>query len=202
MADNQVDKTNQAPSAQTTPKPNPGTTAPNASSSSAPTQPKSNDNLPGNVSDLPGMSLLKSPAILLGLVALVILVGFVAFFAKKLNVPKKAVPTPVTVSSPIAGASPIALPAVKEQKDADLLSTYFASTSASFKKEFMAKVPQKAVDAYKQYTTSTNDNTKLESARNFYIYLNNPAAASNGDYKDFLQDIKSDLEKGLGKQLF
>lgn len=201
MADNQQNKTNQSSGAQTEPKPG-SVTAPSASnSSSVPTSPGGNSKVP-NVSDLPGMGLLKSPIAWVAVIVLVLLVAFSTFFVKKLNAPSNPVATPLAVSSPIPGASPIALPAVREQTDIDLLSTYFANTSASFKSEFMAKTPQKAVEAYKQYTTAASDDAKLQAARNFYIYLNNPAAPQDAEYREFLEDIKADLEKGLGKNLF
>lgn len=201
MAEVSSNKTNQAPTAAATPKPSPAVPASTSSSSSS-NAPKSNPSLPPKVGDLPGMNFLKSPVILLVVIAVIVIIAFVAFFAKRLNVPSKPASMQATVSSPVVGASPLNLPAVKEQGDIQILSDFFTNSSASFKSEYMQKIPQQAAESYKKYVAETNEEAKLEMARNFYIYLNNPAAASDEEYQEFLEDVKSALEESLGKELF
>ena len=103
--------------------------------------------------------------------------------------------------SPIAGASPVILPKVDDQKDISLLNSYFKKASTNFREEFMAMVPKGAVAEYKNYLSSSGD-AQVQAAQSFYIYLANPANLANAQFKTFLADVKGDLEKTLGKPLF
>lgn len=146
------------------------------------------------------LGLIIIPALLL---ILLIVLGVGLFLRGKKsptpNATKKEAPA---ISSPIPRASPVQLPAVKEQKKTDELKNYFAKVSPSFKQEYMSKVPDAAAGAYDDYLASSGDK-KVEAARAFYIYLNNPGVdQSDTQFKTFLADVKSDLEKSIGKPLF
>ena len=86
---------------------------------------------------------------------------------------------------------------------ATTLSAYFKQVSpVNFKEEFMASVPAVTSTAYDQYLGAGDEAAKLESARNFYDYLSGSSVKSDPEFIKFLEDVKSDLEKTLGKPLF
>lgn len=100
--------------------------------------------------------------------------------------------------------SPVALPAIKEQNEqSNVLKQYFSQVSVHFQDNFMQNVPEITLDAYKKYLDAPEGEEKLEAARAFYIYLNNPGALKDDpSYNQFLADIKDDLENTLGRNLF
>lgn len=106
-----------------------------------------------------------------------------------------------TPAAVVAGASPKALPPVKDQGDINLLQSYFKKVSANFRDDLMSQVPAVAVDSFKKYQSATGE-AKVAAAQTFYIYLSSPASVANSDFKKVLADVKADLEKALGKPLF
>jgi len=137
-------------------------------------------------------------ALLLVLVAVLTSIGYLA--------KQKKTPSAGEQKAPAAQGkegSPVALPAIKNDAGADELKTYFTSISPSFKDEFMSQVPEVTKEAYKKYKEIADPDQKLEAARAFYIYLNNPGPKSKDPlFEEFLQDVKSDLETALGTTLF
>lgn len=143
---------------------------------------------------------LAAGAIILILVAILVTISYLAG-NKKIPATGPNQQQPAGVSSPLPGASPYKLPAVSDQSDINLLKDYFKQASPNFRDELMSLVPAVATDYYKKYKDATGD-AKLEAAKAFYIYLNNPASVSNNQYKTFIDDVKRDLEKSIGKPLF
>lgn len=177
------------------PKPNPETLPP-------PVVPTSGEQTTSG--NLDGLNMrsprfwLAAGAVLLILVAVLVTISYLAGNKQK---QQKAETGTLIISSPIPGASPYKLPAVSAQSDIDLLKDYFKQASPNFGDELMSLVPAVAVDYYKKYKDAAGD-AKLEAARAFYIYLNNPASVANEQYKTFIEDVKVDLEKSLGQPLF
>lgn len=141
-------------------------------------------------------------------VVFILVVAAVAFLVSKNYVAKPAKEQPVqtqenlVVSTPVPGASPPALKTVSGEKEANVLRSYFKKVSPdNFKEEFMASVPAVAYNSYNDYLRADFPEGKLQSARDFYIFLTNPAAPKDPSYKSFLADVKADLEKSLGKAL-
>src|SRR3989344_5293083 len=133
---------------------------------------------------------LAAGAVILILVAILVTISYLVGNKKKPG-PNQQQQQPAGVSSPLPGASPYKLPAVSVQSDIDLLKDYFKQASPNFGDDLMSLVPAVAVDYYKKYKDTTGD-AKLEAARSFYIYLNNPASVSNEQYKKMIDDVKSD----------
>ena len=173
--------------------------------------------VPGATANNPGMAKIENRVsgvgsrppkfwLFLGalvVVALVVVVSLAFFVKQKKGVGTGQTPTQTPLAQ-IVESSPVALPAIKsDEGGADDLKKYFVSISPAFADDFMAQVPEVAKDAYKKYQQTTEPEAKLEAARAFYIYLNNPGAKSNDPmFKEFLDDVKFDLEETLGRDLF
>lgn len=140
----------------------------------------------------------------IGGLLIILIIGALLLLAN-VNKSSQQQPAPQTeleVSSPVPGVSPPALPPVEQEDQLEKLRAYFAGASSNFKEDFMDQVPQIAAVKYEEYLVAEGD-SKVEAARAFYIYLNNPAVdRSDPAFEPFLADVKSDLEKTLGKPLF
>jgi|SRR3989344_7264801 len=125
---------------------------------------------------------------------------FIVASKKQPQVPKET--KNLTVSSPVSDQSPPAPPPpVKSEDDKKLISDYFSQVSTNYKPEYIQNIPDVAVNAYKKYKDASGD-AKLEAARALYIYLNSPGLAPDESFKQFVEDIKFDLEQSLGRKLF
>jgi|SRR3989344_5074048 len=172
--------------------------------SANPTNTFSNPVMTQNKNPLSGFKPPRFWLIFGGLACLVLILIFVlSFFVLKKKSPTDVSKNPETAQKAIE-QSPVALPAIKsDDNSADELKVYFVSISPAFSDEFMAQVPEIAKDAYKKYKETTEPAQKLEAARAFFIYLNNPGSKTDDPiFKEFLEDVKSDLETALGETLF
>lgn len=141
----------------------------------------------------------------IGLVAAVMLLVAALlffFFGGRGKIQPTPAATPLEVTQPVSKEIPPPPPPVANQDEATLIREYFTKVSPAFKEEFMARIPQVAVDSYKKYVNAESGG-KLEAARAVYIYLNHPGI-SLGDkqYAEFLGDVRKDLEKAIGQPLF
>ena len=83
------------------------------------------------------------------------------------------------------------------------LKEYFSKVSVHFQDNFMTNIPEVALSAYQKYLDAGEGEAKLEAARAFYIYINNPGVLKDDpSYSQFLTDVKDDLEDTLGRNLF
>jgi len=151
----------------------------------------------------------KRPKIGVGLAVAVLIL--LAIVVAGLMIGKKTQKQPIVqqspqipVSSPNPETSPSALPTIKEKTKTEELRTYFSAASSShFKEEFLQQLPDMAANSYIAFKNSTNNEDKLNSARSFYIILNNPAINRNDpEFINFAADIRADLESKLGGPLF
>ena len=167
--------------------------------------PPGQSRLSGAENNLP-FGLDKRALLIIGVIFTIVVLG-VLLAVGELNKKKQGQQQPsgtsLEVSKPVPGASPPSLPQVQDKSKADKLRDYFAKASVNFKEQFMAKVADVAADKYLEYSQAADPEKKLEAARAFYIYLNNPAVdKSDPGFTQFLADVKADLEKALGKALF
>lgn len=152
---------------------------------------------------------MRSPKFWLAAGAIILVLFAVFLTASYLQNKRKSpttgenTPASITPASKVPEASFNKLPAVTEQKESDvnILRDYFKGVSVNFKEDLMPLVPAAALELYKNYKAAGGD-AKVEAARNFYIFLNNPGSASNEQYIKMIDDVKSDLEKAVGKPLF
>lgn len=140
-----------------------------------------------------------------GVVFLLIVLGVLVFVGAGAGRKPGSEP-PVPPFAPEAtGTLPTSLPiaAVSDETDKGLLRVYFTKASPNnFKEELLAVVPMETGAQYNKFTAATGE-AKLEAARIFYVYLNNPAVdRSDPGALGFLADVRADLEKTLGKPLF
>lgn len=157
-----------------------------------------------NNSPLTGFRPSRFWLIFAGIASVVLILIFVlSFYLLNKKAPPDLSQSPQTAEKVIE-QSPVALPAIKsEDTSADELKVYFVSVSPVFNEEFMAQVPEIAKDAYKKYKETGEPLQKLEAARAFFIYLNNPGSKTDDPiFQEFLNDVKTDLEKTLGRVLF
>lgn len=139
-----------------------------------------------------------------GVIFLLIVLGVLVFIGAKAGrgSAEPALP-PLAPGESVTAASPVPIAPLTDSGQRTELATYFARVSASFKEEFMAHVPAEAGLAFEQYTGAVDAAEKLEAARNFFIYLNNPNVDRNDSAQmAFLVDVKADLEKAVGQPLF
>lgn len=109
----------------------------------------------------------------------------------------------VPVFSPSISASPVALQAIKKGDQANFLKEYFLKASPHFRDDFMENIPEMTANAYQRYLQVAEGEEKLEAARAFYIYLNNPGPKHDDpSYVEFTNDVREDLENTLGRKLF
>lgn len=139
-----------------------------------------------------------------GIVTLILIAIFVFSFLVIRKEPSSSVSQSPEIAQNALEQSPVALPAIKENNEvANPLKDYFKSVSSNFQDSFMTNVPEIAPDAYKKYLDAPEGDEKLEAARAFYIYLNNPGSYKDDpSYQQFLSDVKSDLENTLSRNLF
>lgn len=139
-----------------------------------------------------------------GLAALVLILIFVLSFFVLNKKPSPDVSQSPKTAEKVLEQSPVALPAIKENtQEANPLKDYFKSVSSNFQDSFMTNVPEIAANAYKKYLDAPEGEEKLEAARAFYIYLNNPGVLKDDpSYNQFLTDVKGDLENTLKRNLF
>lgn len=143
--------------------------------------------------------------LLVGVVFLLIVLGVLVFIGAGAG-RKTGLEPPVPPLGPEAvGTLPRSLPiaAVSDEADKKVLREYFAKAApGNFKEELLAVVPREAGAAYNKFAAATGE-AKLEAARIFFVYLNNPAVdRSDPSAMGFLEDVKSDLEKAVGQPLF
>lgn len=142
--------------------------------------------------------------LVVGVVFLLVVLGVLVVIGAKAirKAPEPPVP-PVAPGETGALVSPAPITAVSDEAVKKVLRGYFAKASPNnFKEELLAVVPVEAAGAYNEFTAATGE-AKLGTARNFFIYLNNPAVnRSDPGALAFLEDVKSDLEKTLGQPLF
>lgn len=142
--------------------------------------------------------------LVLGLFAVLVLVvaAILYFGAGKSKDEDGGAGTNLEVSTPVPGENPSPPPAVAGEDDKKTISEYFTSVSSVYKEEYLPRIPQVAVDAFKKYQGTQGDE-KLDAARSFFIYLNAPGVSA-GDplFEEFAEDVKEDLEKTLGRTLF
>lgn len=139
-----------------------------------------------------------------GVIFLVIVLAVLVFIGTKAGRGSAQPPVPpIAPGESVTGASPVPIAPLTDSGQKSELVAYFARVSANFAEEFMVDVPAEAGLAFEQYTAATDGAKKLEKARNFFIYLNNPNVDRNDSAQvAFLADVKADLEKAVGQPLF
>lgn len=152
----------------------------------------------------PQESATSLKGLVVGVVFLLIVLGVLVVIGAKTI--RKAPQPPVPPAAPNTGtmATPVPITVVSDEGQKAALRSYFVKASPNnFKEEFMANVPVEAVGAYNEFVKSASGEAKLSAARNFFIYLNNPAVnRTNPQALAFLADVKADLGKTVGQALF
>lgn len=151
----------------------------------------------------------KKPKISNGLaIAVVILLIIVvaSFFAARRGGDKSQEGgiQPSVSTAPSAETSSPGVQVVQKVNEKNELRDYFRVVSPNnFKDEFLNWVPELAFKKYMDMSQEKDTQAKLEAAREFYILLNNPMVNRNDPQAiNWIVDVRSDIERQLGKPLF